>query len=756
METSSRTSFRLGPYTCVERLGTGPLGETFRAKLYGLAGLERLYAVKRLHPKVAADERLPARLAALVKVQSKLTHEGLARYHDLETDGTSRFLVGDYVHGMDLRTLQGELQRRNERLSPDLAAVIIAEAARAIAHAHGRNDLLTDGIIHAGLTPETVMVTAQGGVKVLDVGLLRSLQQGEWVSDPAVAKCVPYFAPEVLQGEPPQASSDAWSLGALLWELATLGPPFTARDVEALLRSVEAGPVGVPRDPTLGKLARQCLEVTPTARLDCATLAVELTTHLGTRLDDARARLASLLRRLVTRQRVTGMFEVPVAVLSGPSPASLSPADAPRAPAGFWLPPTLTADGVVRRTTAPMPAFRPSEPRAAVAEVVPAPAAPAAQSASEFTAAAQEDASFSSVDVEGWDPPEPGAEPAVIPAKPAQPAPEPPAPTPAAAPVAPPLRAGGNGTQPMALFAVLSPAVIAAAALPSGAPTMPQWNEPTGQIPRKQLPREAPEPNSTARVPPLEGKEAQVVERPSLHELATSLARRQAEVHRDEVQKRSLSALATSLDSRGMHMRRLLSSLLLVAALGVVATAAALVYGGEVTAIIFPSAPLETPLPSPSKLPVLPRASLARAFEVNTTPRGATVFVDGEPQGKTPASLIVTPGRHQLVIVAEGRRVTRREVEVTPSGGELAVVLKRVSPFTAPGRRAGVWVKCKTVGELRILVDGVDTGLTCPNRRRIGVTPGSHRIGLYSPRTGRTVFKEVKAIVPVTAVVLGL
>jgi hypothetical protein len=120
---------------------------------------------------------------------------------------------------------------------------------------------------------------------------------------------------------------------------------------------------------------------------------------------------------------------------------------------------------------------------------------------------------------------------------------------------------------------------------------------------------------------------------------------------------------------------------------------------------------------------------------LRSTPAQAALFVDGAPQGTTPAQLSVSPGKHQIVVAGEGYKLVKRELDVVP-GGRLELALE---PATLPSEiagSAGLKVRCKTRGELRIFVDGVDTGRSCPNEERLSVKPGSHKIGLYSPRTG--------------------
>ena len=116
------------------------------------------------------------------------------------------------------------------------------------------------------------------------------------------------------------------------------------------------------------------------------------------------------------------------------------------------------------------------------------------------------------------------------------------------------------------------------------------------------------------------------------------------------------------------------------------------------------------------------------------------MFIDGEPRGQTPLQLAIAPGVHKLVALSEHAKIRKQEVHVD-GPTELTLPLEPADT-TGP---AGLKVRCKSKSELRIFVDGVDSGLSCPNETRINVTPGDHTVGLYSPRTDKT--DEVEATV---------
>jgi hypothetical protein len=120
--------------------------------------------------------------------------------------------------------------------------------------------------------------------------------------------------------------------------------------------------------------------------------------------------------------------------------------------------------------------------------------------------------------------------------------------------------------------------------------------------------------------------------------------------------------------------------------------------------------------------------------EIASSPAAAAVYLDGEPGGVTPTKLTLAPGTHRLVLAAEHQKLVRKQLSA--GDGPVAVTLEPAKLPADLSGSASLKVRCKTHGELRIFVDGADSGLTCPNDERIYVTPGTHKIGLYSVRTG--------------------
>ena len=179
MDPATRT-FYLGRYNCIEQLGTGPIGETYRAKIYGVAGFEKQFAVKRLHPQLSEDEPFvePVRSGRL-RLRQPRASRNRTRPRG-QRPGRALLHRGRPGPGLDLRRLLDLLQQRGEALAPDAAMTIANDIADVLEHAHGRTNVLPGGVLHLGLTAQSVMVTYEGEVKLVDVGLLAALVRPGW------------------------------------------------------------------------------------------------------------------------------------------------------------------------------------------------------------------------------------------------------------------------------------------------------------------------------------------------------------------------------------------------------------------------------------------------------------------------------------------------------------------------------------------------------------------------------------------------
>lgn len=261
----------LGPYRVVGLIATGGMGGVYVGE-HALTG-ERV-ALKVLSPHLAVHDELVARMFGELEVSRRVRHHGLVkiREHAVSAEGVP-YLVMELIDGENLASL---LERG--RIEVGAVAAIGAQVADALAALHDR------GIVHCDLKPDNVIVMYQHGlagwpeIKVVDFGVARFLDRP---AEATVAGTPAYMPPEQWGGQP-EARTDVYALGCLLYELLVGAPPFAGTVTEMATAHGELFPVspaarrtGVPAE--LDELILRMLAKDPGMRPRMAELTGALT-----------------------------------------------------------------------------------------------------------------------------------------------------------------------------------------------------------------------------------------------------------------------------------------------------------------------------------------------------------------------------------------------------------------------------------------------------------------------------------------------
>jgi serine/threonine protein kinase/Flp pilus assembly protein TadD len=228
---ASPATRKLGHYRILDKIGSGGMGEVYRARD---ERLDREVAIKLLPAGLLADETARKRFRNEALALSKFNHPNIATIYDFDAEQGADFIVTELIKG---ETLADRIagQHLSEKELLDLAA----QLADGLAAAH---DL---GIIHRDLKPANLRVTPEGRLKILDFGLampppaMPDTTTADSDAPPlAFAGTLPYMSPEQLRGEAVDARSDLYSVGTVLYELATGRHPFEARPFTAMLDGI--------------------------------------------------------------------------------------------------------------------------------------------------------------------------------------------------------------------------------------------------------------------------------------------------------------------------------------------------------------------------------------------------------------------------------------------------------------------------------------------------------------------------------------
>ncbi|HEX9049103.1 MAG TPA: serine/threonine-protein kinase, partial [Anaeromyxobacter sp.] len=253
----------LGRYELLEQVGSGGMAIVYRGRD---TLLDREVAVKLLHPHLATANESRARFSREARAVARLAHPGIVEIYDYAGEGTPEsYLVTEFVRGRTLRVFAQEVGFG----CPEVGMLVGRALADALVHAHGA------GVIHRDLKPENVLVKVgeAPAVKLADFGIARILASDERMTlTGALVGSPHHMAPEIVEGKDADARSDLFSLGTILYWLATGKLPFAAPNPTAILRRVLEADFEDPRqaDPRvsdpLARLVVSCLALDPARR----------------------------------------------------------------------------------------------------------------------------------------------------------------------------------------------------------------------------------------------------------------------------------------------------------------------------------------------------------------------------------------------------------------------------------------------------------------------------------------------------------
>src|SRR3954469_24543128 len=241
---------RLGRYQIIGRLATGGMAEVYLALSGDLPGFRTLVVVKRTLPLLASNPQFirmfldEARLAAL------LDHPNIVRIIEVGHDGEDYFLVMELVQGKPLSAVLRKAAREHQPPSAALTSYIIAQAANGLGYAH----TLTDGdnrplgVVHRDVSPQNVLISFEGAVKMIDFGVARAFGRVAHTSPGGLKGKIEYMSPEQASAEEVDHRADVFALGVVLWEVLT-GRRLYRRETElATMRAILDDPIPRPSE----------------------------------------------------------------------------------------------------------------------------------------------------------------------------------------------------------------------------------------------------------------------------------------------------------------------------------------------------------------------------------------------------------------------------------------------------------------------------------------------------------------------------
>jgi hypothetical protein len=335
----------LGRYLLVDQIGAGGMAEVFTAVSFGVGKFRRPFVIKRLRAELDGNATAVGLFIDEANLASKLVHPNVVPVFDFGEAGGSYFLAEEYIVGRDLGRITGRLRERGEPLlSPGEILHIANEILNGLAYAHDRRDDEGRplGLVHRDVTPENVIVSERGEVKILDFGIMKAKQRVSHTDSGTVRGNVGFMSPEQARGRPVDHRSDLFSTGLLILYAATGEPTYRGETFYELLTAAGAGPGEAQRariaalPAPLPAILTRALEIDPLDRFQSsAEFSAAIVPHLTGGAPGALARRMQALfgpELRAEQERLAAAF--PNA--PRPEPAAGDPAPSPR-PAGRGL-----------------------------------------------------------------------------------------------------------------------------------------------------------------------------------------------------------------------------------------------------------------------------------------------------------------------------------------------------------------------------------------------------------------------------------
>jgi eukaryotic-like serine/threonine-protein kinase len=225
-------------YRVLKKIAHGGMAEIYLAVQIGAEGFQKTVVLKRILPSLAADQTFVRMLVDEAHIASTLNHSNLVQVLDLGKSADQFFLVLEFVDGWSLEHVRRRALKAKMKMPLPLALHIVGAVCRGLAYAHTRTRAGKPlGIVHRDVSPQNVLLSREGEVKLTDFGIAKAAGRGEKSATGVIKGKFAYMSPEQSIGADLDARSDLFSVGTLLYVLSTGRKPFDgATDMDILMK----------------------------------------------------------------------------------------------------------------------------------------------------------------------------------------------------------------------------------------------------------------------------------------------------------------------------------------------------------------------------------------------------------------------------------------------------------------------------------------------------------------------------------------
>ncbi len=267
----------VGPYTLLSHIATGGMGQVWAAHMAGIGGFTRVCALKVIRAGLSEDPNYVAMFLDEANVAAAVHHPNVCEVLELGEEEGILFLAMEWVRGESLHALLAAIP--DGRLEPKVAARIVSDTCAGLHAIHEATDEEGTPLraIHRDVSPQNIMLTADGHVKVTDLGISKSAKQLHRTTQRGKIKGkIAYVAPEQILGDACDRRADVFAAGCVLYEATVGRKPFEGDTDVDTLRDIARGIYERPQDvlqdypPGLGAIVDKALALDPANRFDSA------------------------------------------------------------------------------------------------------------------------------------------------------------------------------------------------------------------------------------------------------------------------------------------------------------------------------------------------------------------------------------------------------------------------------------------------------------------------------------------------------
>jgi serine/threonine protein kinase len=199
------------------------MAEIYLARVTGAAGFEKDVVIKRILPQLAESDEFYQMFLDEARIAATLQHPNVVQIYDAQNVGGEHFIAMEYLDGADLLTIRRVLAERRQGLPIQHSVFIVSGVASGLHYAHEKRGL--DGrpleIVHRDVTPQNIILTREGGIKLVDFGIAKATNRLTTTGFGTLKGKLAYMSPEQCRSEPVDRRSDIYALGIILFELTT-------------------------------------------------------------------------------------------------------------------------------------------------------------------------------------------------------------------------------------------------------------------------------------------------------------------------------------------------------------------------------------------------------------------------------------------------------------------------------------------------------------------------------------------------------